>query len=281
MRSLFRLLSSSFVKDWVEMETKIKNLLEEGRVDGFWAYKTAHGFPVPWLFTNENAHELEPWQPTSARYPLLKLLLALSRQNPEKIYGILVRGCEERGLQELFKWSQLDRNKVIALGQACSEEMALYCECRQPYPDRLDYGRAVAPVSKNDRIEGLHAMEMDERLDWWRTHMNRCIRCHGCRDVCPVCFCTECSLQHPDLIPGTELPPDTSFHLVRAVHMGGRCIDCGLCEEVCPARIPLRSLYKEVNRLVEEIYGYTPGTEGAMSPFTFLGEELLLPQGPQ
>jgi len=271
------------------METKIKTLLDEGRVNGFWAYKTVHGFPIPWLFTNENADELEPWHSTSARYPLMKLLLALSRKNPEKTYGILVRGCEERALEELFKWSQLDRDRVIVLGQACSEEMAEYCECRQPYPDRLDYGKAVAPVSQNGgikqlhemQIKRLHGMQMDERLDWWLTHLNRCIRCYGCRDVCPVCFCAECSLQHPEVIPGAKLPPDSSFHLVRAVHMGGRCIDCGLCEEVCPARIPLRSLYKVVNRLVEDIFGYKPGVEGTMSPFTFLGEELLLPLGPR
>jgi formate dehydrogenase (coenzyme F420) beta subunit len=268
-------------QDWDYMEMKIKSLLDEGRVDGFWAYKTLHGFPIPWLFTKENADELEPWRPTSARYPLLKLLLALSRDNPGKTYGILVRGCEERGLEELYKWSQLDRDRVIALGQACGAEQAGYCECWKPYPDRLDYGQAAAPVPESRKVKDLQTMELEVRLDWWLSHLNRCIRCHGCRDVCPVCFCTECSLQHLELIPGAKLPPDTSFHLVRAVHMGGRCIDCGLCEEVCPARIPLRSLYKEVNRLVEEIFGYKPGTGDAMSPFTFLGEEYLLPQGPR
>ena len=64
--------------------------------------------------------------------------------------------------------------------------------------------------------------------------------------------------------------------------MGGRCIDCGLCEEVCPAGIPLRSLYKEVNRLVGELFDYRPGEAGnGKSPFTFLGEEYLLPQRPK
>jgi len=63
--------------------------------------------------------------------------------------------------------------------------------------------------------------------------------------------------------------------------MGGRCIDCGLCEEVCPAGIPLRSLYKEVNLLVEGIFGYKPGAADGKSPFSFLGEEMLLPSGPR
>ncbi len=84
-----------------------------------------------------------------------------------------------------------------------------------------------------------------------------------------------------EFIPGQKLPPDNSFHMGRAIHMGGRCIDCGLCEEVCPARIPLRSLYKEVNSLIHEVFGYQPGFDAGKSPFTFLGDEMFLPQGPR
>ncbi|HOI95542.1 MAG TPA: 4Fe-4S dicluster domain-containing protein [Syntrophobacter fumaroxidans] len=261
------------------MDTKIKSLLLEGRVDGFWGYRTMNGFPFPRLFTEENANELEPWRPTVARYPVLKLLLREMRMHSDRTYGVLVRGCEERGLRELFKWKQLEPDKVVVVGQACSRELADRCECRKPFPDLLDYGDPAAPVTRSRKVEALQAMAMRERRGWWLTHMNRCIHCHGCRDVCPVCFCTECSLEHRELVSGTKLPPDSSFHLVRAVHMGGRCIDCGLCEEICPARIPLRSLYKEVNRLVEEIFDYRPGVDEGMSPFTFPGDELLLPTG--
>jgi len=160
-------------------------------------------------------------------------------------------------------------------------DLARTCECAKPYPDRLEYGEPVEAVLESRRLNDLKSMERGTRLDWWLSHLNRCIGCHGCRDVCPVCFCTECSLEHKELISKAKLPLDSSFHLVRAIHMGGRCIDCGLCEEVCPARIPLRSLYKEVNRLVEEIFGYRPGSDDGRSPFSFPGEELSLPTGPR
>jgi len=263
------------------MNTKIRMLLEEGRVDGFFAYVINRGFPFPVLFTTQNMDELTPWTYTHARYPIVKMLLAQAREHPKKSYGILLRGCEERALAELFKWSQLDPEKVEVLGQACSQKLADYCECWKPYPDRLDYGEAAQPVSASERARSLEEMQPEARLNWWLEHLNRCIRCYGCRDVCPVCFCTECSLEHAPLISARKLPPDASFHLVRAVHMAGRCIDCGLCEELCPARIPLRSLYKEVNSLVEQIFGYKPGLSAAKSPFSFLGEELLLPEGPR
>ncbi len=263
------------------MNTKIKKLLEEGLVDGFFAYKTVRGFFFPHLFTKENMAELEPWKATHARYPIVKLLLAQARNYPERKYGILARGCEERAIHELFKWEQLRRDNVVMVGQACTADLAKACECAAPAPTRVDYGKAVAPVKTSARLKELEAMPEEGRLRWWLSHFNRCLRCHGCRDVCPVCFCTDCSLDHAKLIDPDRLPPDTSFHLVRAVHMGGRCIDCGLCEEACPANIPLRSLYKQVNKLVEEVYDYKPGADDGNSPFTFLGDESLLPPGPR
>lgn len=261
------------------MKTKVRQLLEEGRVDAFIAYKTVHGLPFPAVFTKADVDALETWQPFKARYPVTKLLLAQARQNPDKTFGVLVRGCEERSLYELFKWNQLQPDKVVVLGQACSQDLASYCECAKPYPDRLDYGEAPKPVQESRRLHELQTMPETDRLAWWLGHFNRCIRCYGCRDVCPVCFCTECSLEHKELIPAGKLPPDTSFHLVRAVHMAGRCIDCGLCEETCPANIPLRALYKHVNSLVEGIFHYKTGVPDGKSPFTMLGEESFLPTG--
>ena len=60
-------------------------------------------------------------------------------------------------------------------------------------------------------------------------------------------------MEHNDLIATGTVPPEVPiFHLVRAVHMAGRCIDCGLCEDACPVDIPLRLLYRKVNQVVSE-----------------------------
>ena len=99
------------------------------------------------------------------------------------------------------------RDKVVVLGQACSAELASYCECSKPYPDRIDFGQPMVGVLKSGRPSALDAMTSEDRLDSWLTDFNRCIRCHGCRDVCPVCFCTECSIQHEELIPGKNSLP--------------------------------------------------------------------------
>ena len=88
-----------------------------------------------------------------------------------------------------------------------------------------------------------------------------------------MCFCNECSLEADELIRRGDIPPEIpTFHLTRAVHMAGRCIDCGLCSEACPADIPLRTLYKKVADIIDEQFNYRTGyTVGQKSPLNLLG----------
>ena len=50
-----------------------------------------------------------------------------------------------------------------------------------------------------------------------------------------------------------------AFHLIRAMHMADKCIDCGLCEEACPVDIPLRTLYKKTNQIMFNDFGFKSG----------------------
>jgi Fe-S oxidoreductase len=53
--------------------------------------------------------------------------------------------------------------------------------------------------------------------------------------------------------------------------MVGRCIDCGLCEEACPADIPIRTLYKKVAEIVSKEFGYKTGFNvDEKSPFNII-----------
>jgi formate dehydrogenase subunit beta len=119
----------------------------------------------------------------------------------------------------------------------------------------------------------VEAMPIAERFRYWMEHFERCVKCYGCRNVCPMCFCKECSLEDPDLIQTGMLPTENPiFHLTRAVHMAGRCIDCGLCEQACPADIPLRALYKKVADILAADTNYRPGYQpDEKSPLNLLG----------
>jgi ferredoxin len=76
--------------------------------------------------------------------------------------------------------------------------------------------------------------------------------------------------------PGTLPVEIPIFHLIRATHMAGRCIGCGLCEDACPSHIPLRLLYREVNKIVATVFDYSPGCSMEKSPFNIIGDKVDL-----
>jgi formate dehydrogenase subunit beta len=256
------------------MSEKIKGyiagLFKQGKIEAFLGEREENGQIVPHLFTGPE--EIEHLYFGSKRYPLNKVLAQLCKRYPEATIGVMVRGCDERGLNELYKWNQLDPEKVVAAGIACSKEQAEYCECSKPYPEVLIDGEQT-PAVGNRTVKMIESMGIPERLKYWMAEFSRCIKCYGCRDICPMCFCNECSLEEAEFIGRGKIPPEIPvFHLSRAVHMAGRCIDCGLCEEACPSIIPLRRLYKKVNDIIQNHFSYRPGYDDEKSPLNMLGQ---------
>lgn len=258
------------------VQERVKALLDSGEIAGFLGLKEAGGHIGPHLFIpEENGLEglvLGDWkEPGDARYSLNKQLIHLARAYPDQTFGVLVRGCDERGLKSLYVWNQLSPEKVVPVGIACPPELAKACECSKPYPDALVAGEKGEGCAQ-ETMKQVEALGLADRFGYWQKEFDRCIKCYGCRDVCPMCFCKECSLEDPDLVNTGDVPPDNpTFHLTRAVHMAGRCIDCGLCNEVCPVGIPLRTLYKKVADIIDEEFGYRTGQDAdEKSPLNIL-----------
>jgi ferredoxin len=134
--------------------------------------------------------------------------------------------------------------------------------CRFPTPVISDelLGEA-ASFSPRDRFEGikkLEKMKSDERFDYWARQFSRCIRCFACRNVCPACSCRECVFDIPEprwLGKANELSETQFYHIIRAYHVAGRCVDCGECSRVCPVRIPLQELNRKFIKDINELYG--------------------------
>ena len=100
---------------------------------------------------------------------------------------------------------------------------------------------------------------------------DKCIKCYGCRESCPICYCENCCLESnngPDWL-SKELPPSPLFHMERLIHMVESCTNCGQCEEVCPAEIPLAKIWHEINLKLQETYGFTRGMDDKMPPLSY------------
>jgi formate dehydrogenase subunit beta len=51
--------------------------------------------------------------------------------------------------------------------------------------------------------------------------------------------------------------------------MADSCTNCGQCEEVCPAEIPLARIAHEINSKLQETYGYVRGMDEKLPPLSY------------
>jgi len=162
------------------------------------------------------------------------------------------------------------------------EVMAERClECKHPVP--VSYDELFGEAAKRDFPKRFTALDKvdgpspDDKWAFWKHHMDRCIRCFACRSVCPMCYCDECVVDSIEfaVTPGTsasdkahrpkwiERSAATSenigYHLIRAMHLAGRCTDCGECERVCPVNIPLRMLNNKLERESFNMFDHEAG----------------------
>ncbi len=91
----------------------------------------------------------------------------------------------------------------------------------------------------------------------WLTIENetaRCMKCYACIDKCPVCFPVADRMKNgSNMVRPGFLPVDQMFHLRRLAHISDSCINCGQCEECCPAEIPL-ALFSHAVRTEGDLY---------------------------
>lgn len=147
-------------------------------------------------------------------------------------------------------------------------ERCLSCKSKKhvAYDELIGEDGEVIDSNRFDQVAELENMTAEERYDFWRSQLSKCIRCNACRNVCPACSCENCVFDNPNSGVANKAPSDSfeenMFHIIRAFHVAGRCTDCGECSRVCPQSIPLHLLNRKFIKDINELYGeYQAGAD--------------------
>jgi ferredoxin len=119
-------------------------------------------------------------------------------------------------------------------------------------------------------VTDLERLSLEEKLAYWTTELDRCIRCYACRNACPLCVCQDrCIAETRDprwlsqRMNGSE---KFLFHMIHALHLAGRCTECGECERVCPMEIPVALMKEKLNQITRELFNYRAGVDPEAVP---------------
>jgi len=292
-------IKSIYIAITEAIRDEAKRLLLEGQVSAIIGYAGARrkGSAQPIIISQAEDSAKLIFSPASVNNLALYLTKAKKDIPKNGKIGIVVKGCDLKAIVGLMGESQLKREELYLIGVPCAgvlastaqpstgltaETIAPKCtECSAHLPTGCDYVPNVelpAPPQLEEKyiveITRLEALTPAERWAYWKGQFAKCIKCYACRQVCPFCFCEQCLCDRnkPQMVESTPRPAgNTAWHIVRAMHLAGRCAGCAECERVCPMDIPLNLLNRKMAKELKELYAYEAGFEindkGPLSTF--------------
>lgn len=184
-----------------------------------------------------------------------------------------VSGAEADGDCETLKIDTIYGEKTCAYADVMLERCHV-CKGKEHkiFDEKIGISFDTQDKERFAEVEKIEAMSPEEKFEFFRSELSKCIRCNACRNVCPACSCRKCvfdstkfdSAQKANVDPFEE----KMFHIIRAFHVAGRCTDCGECSRVCPQGIPLHLFNRKFIKDINELYGeYTAGeVAGSRAP---------------
>lgn len=260
-----------------KMREKAKELLSTGKVKcviGWTVGSTADRTTPAFVLKPEDVDSLV-WNDKCRN----NLAIYLTRKEIKQLgpVAIIAKGCDIKAIVVLIQESQLKREDIHIIGMECSGVEGISCggcTVRSPkYCDTLIETEVDIDGAASNSPEADEISSMDDAARWefWQNEFSRCIKCYACRSACPMCYCTRCIAQksQPQWIsPSQHGQGNFSWNVIRAMHLAGRCVECGACERACPMGIKIGLINKKLARVVKDNFNYEAGRDAGEPPLT-------------
>jgi len=179
------------------------------------------------------------------------------------------------------KWGTTEKNTTFI--EVCSQKGSDFIEAaieagnikvEQPSSEAIETRKKkdeaaikLAQQWQEKDFASLKEMGSVEKFNYWFGQFSHCIKCYGCRDACPICYCKDCFLEADrGFVPPGEVPPDVMFPMVRITHVMDSCVNCGQCQDACTMELPIARLIFMLSRELAGIFKYEPGMDVSELP---------------
>ncbi len=242
-----------------EIKNKARELLQSGDVNIVIGYETSKSGKIRPVFITkpEEANKLV----FNSR--CINNLAVYLHKHEVKSYGMMAIVAPIQVLRtivQLAAENQLKEEKLVVLGVSPEGKVTQFGSFDEIEKYVALFDQEIDEKS-NTLMAKIESLPPQERWKFWSEELSQCFKCYACRAACPLCYCEKCTIEsnQPQWIrPTSDTIGNFEWHIMRAMHMAGRCTDCGSCADACPLGIPLNLFTRKMRENLKEQFGTIP-----------------------